>query len=640
MFCGKKKLEFSYKPEESQKESYAYNLRIILRNPRIEYGQSVFSCSIDNYTVPNRDYSYEGLCALINNENWKFLDGIAIKLENFKLIPQCVRATPWYASYEYKFENCLLKAKYELLETGLKVSFATTKKLPKISIAPLVDIRHMHEKSDFASHKIKFNNNYLTITKDSKKCYIAGNLKFENIDINGQEWVYKLGSGFRKKIDDNIVFQDERRVIMKIEGITLIPKTERSAELFVLCNTEKVKRSKQIELIRLNFLSKYFKFFGSRYGVFYELALLARAYCLLNNFGIFVNNICLPDAGFGWFRQLWLRDCFEGLYNNFGIYYNYNRKYIEKALRLAFRYQDSESGLIPTFIKGKPVYNSLDTSFLCFLTGFKYLDYCKEPKTKAELISRASILAQNIGKVYKLSDEELLLTPCDISWVDSKVGNTPTRLPEHWAVDEYYYLVEVNALWLRFLSELEKVSDNVFASADRKSAFKRVFFYNDILCDIVSEDMRRNEIENSLSVVALALLPDLFSNNELERIFNSLKKSFVYRNGKLFGLVVRNIGEVYLNDEQYHKRVFWPRDLPYFIKFLLSLKKLELVEQILINVLEHQMYEGAVFYTQELFSPSYTMAVPVKNPAQYWSQFVEPFLWFYNTVKSDKHAAI
>ncbi|MEW6070783.1 MAG: hypothetical protein AB1485_09220, partial [Candidatus Thermoplasmatota archaeon] len=230
MYYGKKKLEFSYKPEEGPKESYAYNLRIILRNPYVEFAQSVFSCDIDNYTVPNRDYSYEGLCALINNENWKFLDGIAVKLENFKLVPKHVRVTPWYANYEYEFEKDLLRVEYELLETGLKVSFATTKKLPKISIAPLVDIRYMHEKSDFASHKLKINNNSLVITKDSKTCYIAGNLKFENIDIKQQEWIYKLGSGFRKKIN-NIVFQDEKRVIMRIEGITLIPKTEKSAEL-------------------------------------------------------------------------------------------------------------------------------------------------------------------------------------------------------------------------------------------------------------------------------------------------------------------------------------------------------------------------------------------------------------------------
>ncbi|MEW6070239.1 MAG: hypothetical protein AB1485_06435, partial [Candidatus Thermoplasmatota archaeon] len=243
-----------------------------------------------------------------------------------------------------------------------------------------------------------------------------------------------------------------------------------------------------------------------------------------------------------------------------------------------------------------------------------------------------------IGKAYKLSDEGLLLTPCDISWTDSKVGTVPTRLPEHWAIDEHYYLVEINALWLKFLTELEKLGNKYnFGLADRKSAFKRVFFYNDILCDIVSKDMRRNEIENSLCLVGLALLPELFSIDELERIFSRLKKSFMHRNGKLFGLVVRNVGEVYLNDEQYHKKVFWPRDLPYFIKFLLNLKKLELVEQILINVLEHQMYECAIFYTQELFSPSYTdssIAVPVKNPAQYWSQFVEPFLWFYNAVNN------
>jgi len=38
------------------------------------------------------------------------------------------------------------------------------------------------------------------------------------------------------------------------------------------------------------------------------------------------------------------------------------------------------------------------------------------------------------------------------------------------------------------------------------------------------------------------------------------------------------------------------------------------------------MEEGFIFYHSELFSPDNGAMTPVKNPVQFWSQWVDPFL--------------
>ena len=62
-----------------------------------------------------------------------------------------------------------------------------------------------------------------------------------------------------------------------------------------------------------------------------------------------------------------------------------------------------------------------------------------------------------------------------------------------------------------------------------------------------------------------------------------------------------------------------------------------IAREILINNLDHQMSECAIFYKQELFSPAFgnnahpngttsQNPVPVKNPIQFWSQWCDAYL--------------
>ena len=614
--------EFEYEPVESSES--AKTQRILLRNPRVEFGQSIFSCRLEDYVIPNRDYHYEGLTAIVNNENWKFLDGIGFKVENFFLQPIRVRVLPWQAVYEYCFDKNRLKVRYSLLENGLKLTFSADNP-QKISLTSLIDLRHVHDESRFEKHIFSPGKKILKVAKDEKELFIIG-VDTESIEIKRQHWRYKLGTGFRKKENSNVFFQPEERYVARVDGLKL-----NKNEILILCNTQN-PREEAPHLNDLLFLNKYSKFFSECYGEFYGRAFLGRAYCLLHNFNIFFDNLLIPDAGFGWFREIWFRDCFEGMYNNFHVYYNYNKGHMKKIIVFALNSQNT-SGLIPTMLREKPVYNSIDTTLLCFLTAFKYIKSSRDAEFKKFVLEKAKKFLEGVEKQMfcRVSSEKLLLTSCDASWTDSKINNMSTRLPEGWAPEKYYYLIEINALWIRFLSGLGKDVSSI------KENFKKIFFHNDILCDIVSENMKRNCVENSLGIVAFPLLPNLFSEEECLRLFSRIQTHFMYRNEKLFGLILRNVGEkTYLNDEQYHGYVFWPRDLPYFIRFLLRIGKGDLVEEILVNILEHQMNEGTIFYTQELFSPPLNDPVPVKNPAQYWSQFVEPFIWFYNWVNKPK----
>ncbi len=641
-------LEFEYEPKENPDWDYARNPHAILRNSRIEFAQAVFSCKLREYIVPNRDYSYEGLCAIIDNQNWKFLDALGVKT-SFPLIPKKIIVTPWSAVYTYSSNSeQKLKIDYSLLENGLKIIFQSDK--PAVfQLAPLIDIRYMHAPSEAKGYKISAEKNRLKVAKNNYELiFLSDTLKLDNLSIAPQEWVYKLGSGFRKPENNRIIFEKERREIAFLEGLVLKSDTDGKACLYILTNADKICEYQPESVEKLDFLRNYYWLLEKELGRFYADAFLARAYCFLNNFKIAFDNLIAPDAGFGWFRELWLRDVFESLYNNFELCYAYNPSQIKEIIGLCLKYQD-KNGLIPTRLTPEPIYNSIDTTLLCFLVAFKYLGKREDANLRNLVVEKAGNFVRGLKNNFSLSDQGLILSSPDAGWLDSKISGISTRLPKGFSENKKYYLIEINAMWLEFLRELcileqkcmfekRKYSDFLEYQKllrDASASFRSVFLHNGILCNIVSEDWKRDTTASSLGIVALNFVRDLFSYEELQKIFSAVNGLLVYRKKKLFGLILRNLPErTYLNDAQYHGAVFWPRDLPYLIKVLLVLKRRDLVKEILVNVLEHQMNEGAIFYTQELFSlpegnPGYWTdePVPVKNPAQYWSQFVEPFIW-------------
>jgi glycogen debranching enzyme len=264
-----------------------------------------------------------------------------------------------------------------------------------------------------------------------------------------------------------------------------------------------------------------------------------------------------------------------------------------------------------------------------------------------------------------------------------RVKDLATRAPREWQVNELrkgrsteevwsffnrpiFYLPEINALWIRALEAVTAMSEanrvntvnpeviaeakNILTSA--KENYPRVFWNEGkrFLYDIVSLDLSlRDDTLGSCGIMAASLLRNLLPQDMLESIWKATKDHLLisrrvtwlkrYMGEVLpFGVIVKDYGDrAYLGDEQYHGAVVWPRDTPLLIGILERLGATDVIRGLLVSNLDHQMGEGAVFYNHELFSlptgrnpspikESADNPVPVKNPIQFWSQWVDPYL--------------
>jgi glycogen debranching enzyme len=234
--------------------------------------------------------------------------------------------------------------------------------------------------------------------------------------------------------------------------------------------------------------------------------------------------------------------------------------------------------------------------------------------------------------------------------IDGKKVNVSVRIPDAWcdARDEdelkkpKYFLPEINAEWIKMLSHCVKNSTKTDSKKElfltllerAKANFKTVFWdaEEDILYNLVTMDGKKDKTQGSPAVVACSLLLDehVFSQQELEHFVAGVKTNLlVERNGLPFGILVKKSPKrIYYGNGEYHEAVVWPRDTPYLIRILHAAGAIEgeTVEGLLRSNLEHQMNEGFVFYNGELFSPDNGALVPVKNPVQFWSQWMDPFL--------------
>jgi glycogen debranching enzyme len=269
-----------------------------------------------------------------------------------------------------------------------------------------------------------------------------------------------------------------------------------------------------------------------------------------------------------------------------------------------------------------------------------------------------------------------------ISYGGLKVDDLPTRVPKEWQTEELeisknpeevkrifntprFYLPEINALWIMTLEsvgKMAKIEKSILDSELLKSIkntlskamvnyfpifwnSKKGYFY-----DVLSYDLsKKDETLGSPSVVAASILQDLIPEEKLESMWKLLEKELlVYRRIKWlkryhdelhpFGIIVKDSEErIYFGNEQYHGAVVWPRDTPYLIDLLERIGRYDVIKGFLISNLDHQMGEGTIFYNHELFSlpvgknPSPINGfeenpVPVKNPVQFWSHWIDPYL--------------
>jgi hypothetical protein len=367
---------------------------------------------------------------------------------------------------------------------------------------------------------------------------------------------------------------------------------------------------------------------------------------------------------------------------------------------------------IPEFEKGyeisehhtricAPYYNSSDATLLFVIFACQFVHETKDPLLGVEILSNARKIINSYmtgdqdeinGRPVLSRDNGLLLTVPNHSWADScidvRVNDTlvprfPLRVPMDWVYSESdpheiykqvhspkYFLPEINALWIQALESLIQLLRNdlpeFISEEDRRhcseefellltgarSAFKKVFWNEakGFLYNIVTGDLKKkDETETSFAVVSASLLNDLFSDDELKRVWTVTRNTllvlrkpqiFGSKEMKAFGVLVKNSSSrIFYNDRQYHEAVSWPRDTPYLIRLLERLGDVNTVKEILVNNVDHQMTEGAIFFNNELFGlpegknpyPSSTSSnpIPLKNPAQWWSHWTDLFLAFF-----------
>ncbi len=592
--------------------------------------------------------------------------------------------------YENEAERLKLTTSYYLMnsgamQNGITACVSLESNASSVVIEPIVDIRHMYEGSAPKRHSCKTLNDGMLIWRDEKCISIR---TVNECDVRTQkkkiEWWYKLGLGFREETESGVVFKGEMRNPVSVGELEIPMENTSTALLVISCGnseaqlewlnekgknwlkdeSEEEKRAEEIvkslgietpELIR---------------GTKQEIAFRALG---LSKFGMYVDKKFFYEAGDFWFRTPWFRDMFEGIINNIETLLRIGHaERIQEIILRSFDFQD-EYGRIPNRFperKGEELdYNNADATMLAFIAAGEFFKRKKDEGFTDAILERAEFtisrfLRNDLNKINGapvLRENGLLSVVPWHSWTDTKRDvetkgkkvKVSVRIPDSWcdARDEdelnkpKYFLPEINAQWIKMLRSCVNMSsfnpekknkEEGFSTLLEKAIrnFKKVFWdaEENILYNIVTMDGKKDKTLGSPAVIAFSLLLDenVFSHHELKDFIKGVKKNLlVEKNGLPFGILVKKSPKrIYYGDEEYHEAVVWPRDTPYLIRILRAAGEIEkeTVEGLLRSNLEHQMNEGFVFYNSELFSPDNGEMTPVKNPVQFWSQWVDPFL--------------
>lgn len=685
-----KRMNFKIDLEPVEDRNPALTRHAILKTPHASWSHSVFSVPFSEKIIPNRDYPYEGLSVVLQGENFHFLDGLAIGVKQEKgrekryipLVAEHVQVSPWEMRYAYRADEVRLTARYYLMRGEPEQNGCTACVLLEtdaggpyqVIIEPLVDIRHMYEPSTPERHSCKLlpdgmlierDDNYLSI-RATRDCMVR---TWHTV----HEWWYKLGSGYREKTDGSVVFKGEQRNLVSVGELEISLEGPSTALVILSCsNSEPAlewlsERGRMWMRDEAEEEERAEELVGAL-GIKTD-AVAFRALGLAR-FGMYTAGKFFYEAGDFWFRTPWFRDQFEGIINNLETLIRMGHaERIKNIIRHSFEYQDS-TGRIPNRFperRGEKLdYNNADATLLAFIAAAELLKRNWDEELANLIVQRAEYTISRfktntvnvINGAPVLHENGLVSIVPWHSWTDTKrlvemngrKMNVSVRIPDSWCVtrDENdlnkptYFLPEINAQWIKMLSACVEISracktgEETFLAllVEAKSNFKATFWdtHDHILYNLVSLEGQKDRTLGSPAVVAVSLLMDegLFSRQEVEHFIASVKAQLlVERNGLPFGILVKNSTKrTYYGDAEYHEGVVWPRDTPYLIRLLRYAGAAEqrTVEGLLKSNLIHQMNEGFVFYNSELFSPDNGALVPVKNPVQFWSQWVDPYL--------------
>jgi hypothetical protein len=281
-----------------------------------------------------------------------------------------------------------------------------------------------------------------------------------------------------------------------------------------------------------------------------------------------------------------------------------------------------------------------------------------------------------------------LLSPPNYSWTDSRtdlvvkevhLSSIPCRVPTDWIEDmlsdglsprdvesavkqPVFLMPEVQARFTLLLMRYGKIARSLGADAGSLQDLERASS-EALEANLMGESTglpptlvmfdrgskRVDRAPSSMSLCALAMLKDLVPLDRIRAAYDQVRSELIVQRRMMrlgsevspFGVMVqRRSCEPYFGDRQYHGCVVWPRDTPYLIDVMEKLGLYEEINRVLLNNLDASASEVIPFYMNELYGPplgknpnpspsTAEQPIPLKNPAQFWSMWVDPYLrWF------------
>lgn len=644
---------------------YARNRHVLLRCPVLEYSTSTFDAPVPSPVGVlhggNRDFSWQGLLAgPVRGEIHKLLDALYYKPADAEgLRPVSVRAWRDSANYAYVDER---GERYEVsisVAIGRGVGVLSARASRPTIFVPLLDMRRA-EAAEAPNYSVCAEDGCLSVSSSGTplRLVVTEFDEAQKLELS-LDWVYKLGDGFRAVEDGKVLFVKHVRKVY--------------APVALASRRGGLRVEVPLPLV---------KYRGPRAGVEEKArvakilkappqiteAILLRVDRLLS-FGSPINSIVAPEAGAMWFRRVWSSDLLEGLRWNLRTYVEalgqsaWLVSLVRELLRMAYEME----GLRVLVTEGE--YSSVSLPQLINVSSRLSLMVGDRGGARgASKLAARACEALRTGREFSgcRLHEGLILCKANSSWIDVMYpiegGRWPTRLPWEWRglvpSDGYFALVEVNALFIEALSSLIKaakgagleVQEEVVELRDELlEGYRRWFAAEGGLPPMTIEPTAGlvDRTKSSMGVVALAVLKDeVYGREGLEGAWRGVEQLLVRRRlvelgdgWEVFGVLTRRDElRPFLGDLEYHGAVVWPRDTPYLLEVMKALSMD--VYGVLVNNLDHMVSEGAVGYANELFSlplgenphpagKEPLNPVPVKNYAQYWSHWCDPYIDYF-----------
>ena len=706
-------------PFENQDWDYARTMKVLVRSPVMEWSSSVSSVQVEmpslaKFWIPNRNMPVEGLTVLIRGEPWKVIDGVGISLEGGrKLTPSTVHYSVGLARYDYLIDGGLITVEYAQADPGsagaggLKLTLTFPDDLigGRANLFFLIDLRPLKGVPRAVSLNPSLSGGLLASCSGvSLGLSCDGEIDSSWASVSTLSWVYKQGYGFRRVTELGVQFSPEERAINVMGPYSIKISSQTHTLIISLSGAWPLNSDAKDRMLAssgvtaaqldaaLSSLPEPSVDKKTRDALYGRLAALM-------SFGIRTSDSpsrVSGEAGAHWFREVWFRDIYEGLFWNLrtltilGL-----SRFIRDQLDLGFEYMDA-NGLIPdnlTAVSGtmEASYGSVDSTLLFHRLLLNYGEIIRDEQLMSRGISSlqrfVQALESNAIPSARMVAGALFSLP-NHSWVDSKsdvgldgirLSSIPCRVPSEWLRDMLseglsahqietmvntpkFLLPEVQALFVWVLrhavGSAAELSTSVRAlERQERQATQALEHYvtktkhclppNIVM--VSGTDTREDTTPSSPSFSALAMFRDEIPLDRLKEGYSyACSELLVTRRMKVlsleevpFGMLVqRRALEPYLGDRQYHTSVTWPRDAPYLADVMRQLGHRDEERGLLLNHLDASVSEVIPFYVNELYglplgkNPSPSSAtqdqlIPLKNPAQFWSIWHDPYLEWY-----------